>query len=242
MTSPAPVPTAVSTRRRPPLVDEVAGELARRIRAGTPRPGDALPPERDLAVELGVSRPVLRESLRQLQSRGLVEIRHGVGVLASDRVHQPVAEAMDLVMPPGHDRLLQLAEARLLIEPHVAAQAARHATAAKTARLDDAQRRLMTETDPDRAIEHDLEFHRLLATMAGNAALLLTLDALADLGRLSRKITLTTFGVQRAWRQHQAILDAVKRQNSAAAAAAMKQHIQASARDLGDPRRQRANA
>jgi GntR family transcriptional repressor for pyruvate dehydrogenase complex len=70
----------------PRISDAVASSLERRILEGSLKPGDRLPPERELAIELGVSRPSLREAIQKLASKGMVQSRQGGGTYVTDRL------------------------------------------------------------------------------------------------------------------------------------------------------------
>jgi DNA-binding FadR family transcriptional regulator len=221
-----------NARRRPPLVDEISREISERIRGGRYAVGQSLAPERELAGELGVSRPVVREAIQRLESQGLLDVRHGVGVLVVDRPYRPLAESLTLLLPEEHDRLRQLTQARLMLEPQAAGLAARCATVADLRALEEAQAGLRGCTEAGEAVDHDLSFHRLLARATGNQAVVLMLDALADLGRESRRITLANRGVRKAYEQHQVILAAVRHQDPAAAAESMRKHLRDAATDV----------
>lgn len=220
------------TRRRPPLVAEICGELSRRIRTGHYSTGRTLAPERELANELGVSRPVVREALGRLEGQGLVDVRHGVGVVVVNQLHRPLSDSLTLLLPEAGDRLRQLASARMLLEPQVASLAAQQAKASDLRALRDNQKQLQSCNDVLEAMDLDLCFHQLLAKASGNDVIVLMLDGIADLGRESRRTTLDAFGVTRAHEQHQRILKAVEKHDPAAAAVAMRDHLDAVAADL----------
>lgn len=219
-------------RRRLPLASEVVADLSRRIAAGQWANGRALPAERELARQLGVSRPVLREALQRLQSLGLVEIRHGIGVRVVGKVHRPVRESVSFLLPDRATRLRQLIEVRLVVEPETARLAAARATQADRRRLAAVQTKLAATTDLAEAVELDAAFHHLLAAAARNAIFVLLLDSLAGLTRESREVTVKHYGAARSHEHHQDILDAVVAGDGARAAAAMRRHLELAAADL----------
>jgi GntR family transcriptional repressor for pyruvate dehydrogenase complex len=190
-----------------------------------------LPSERALAEDLGVSRPVIREATRQLELQGVLEVRHGIGVRFVNQLHRPVGTSVALLVPDKAERLRQLTEARLAVEPEVAALAAERAGAADIVALEVAQDALAS-AEPRDAIEHDLAFHAALAAAGGNRVLKLLLDSLADLGHESRRVTLKRYGAAPAVSQHALILDAVRRHDAPAARVAMMDHLHATMRDL----------
>jgi GntR family transcriptional repressor for pyruvate dehydrogenase complex len=144
----------------------------------------------------------------------------------------PVSGALELLLPDPGERLRQLAEARVMIEPQVARLAAQRATAKQRRALHAAQRRLAAAVETSQAIEADLEFHHLLAQAAGNRVLELVLESFGELGRASRQATLASTGVARALEHHATILDAIDRRHAEEAHDRMLAHVQASARDL----------
>lgn len=216
----------------PSLVEQVCSRLARHLRDDVD-PGDGkLPPERLMAERLGVSRTVLREATKRLELQGLLEIRHGSGIRAVNRLHKPLSGALSILLPELQERLRQLSEARAAIEPEIARQAALKAKAADVKQLRGIHERLLAAENHDEAVEEDIDFHRTLARIAGNEILKLMLESLADLGRESRRVTIGNVGRQRAIDHHTAILNAVAAHDGNAAARAMKHHLDETARDL----------
>jgi GntR family transcriptional regulator, transcriptional repressor for pyruvate dehydrogenase complex len=220
---------------RTPLVQQVTQTLARRI-STMDEQNPMLPSERQLALETGVSRPVLREAIRNLQMQGLVEVRHGIGVRAINKPHQPLIGAFDRVTDKQKSRLDQFAEARLLIEPQVARLAASRATQALVKSLRANIRAHAAAPDIARAVELDLAFHRLVASAAQNQILITVLDALADLGRQTRSLSMQAFGlsyaVASAIAHHTAITDAIADKNTDAAESLMRAHLQGAQKDF----------
>lgn len=217
------------------LVEQVCARLARQLRADTSSGDAKLPPERIMAERLGVSRTVLREATKRLELQGLIEIRHGSGIRAVNRLHKPLSGSLSLLLPEVPERLRQLIEARAAIEPEIARLAAQRAKAADLRTLRAIHQRMTiaaADDDDQEAVEADIDFHRALATIAGNEILKLTLESLADLGRESRRVTIGNVGKQRAIDHHAAILAAVTAHDPAAAAKAMRHHMDEAARDL----------
>jgi GntR family transcriptional repressor for pyruvate dehydrogenase complex len=122
----------------PRISDAVAASLERRILEGSLKPGDRLPPERELAVEFGVSRPSLREAIQKLSSKGMLQSRQGGGTYVTDRLESSFFD-------PWHDMLgahpnlrEDMLEFRRMLEGQAAEWAAERATEADQARLDQA--------------------------------------------------------------------------------------------------------
>lgn len=232
MTSYQFIMTLSPLKPTPTLVDQVCARLARQLRDERESGDGKLPPERVMAERLGVSRTVLREATKRLELQGLIEIRHGSGIRAVNRLHKPLSGSLSLLLPDVGERLRQLNEARAAIEPEIARQAALKAKTADLKLLRGIHDRLQTAERQDEAVEADIDFHRTLARIAGNEILKLMLESLADLGRESRRVTIGNVGHQRALDHHTAILKAISDHDAPAAAKAMKHHMDEAANDL----------
>ncbi len=224
--------TITPLKSTPSLVEQVCARLARQLRDEVDSGDDRLPPERLMAERLGVSRTVLREATKRLELQGLLEIRHGSGIRAVNRLHKPLSGSLSILLPELPERLRQLSEARAAIEPEIARQAALKAKASDVKQLRAIHDRLLAAERHDEAVEADIDFHRTLARIAGNEIMKLMLESLADLGRESRRVTIGNVGRQRAIDHHAAILNAVAAHDGNAAAKAMKHHMDEAARDL----------
>lgn len=219
------------TIKRPStLVEEVSQRLARELRREHAE--EWLPPERELASQLGVSRTVVREATKRLELQGLVEVQHGVGIRRSGKLHKPLNGSLALLIPDEAGRLKQSLEVRLAIEPEVARLAAGRVTAAQVRELRKVHSRLENAATLAEAVEADIEFHRALARATGNEIFGLLLETLSDLGRESRMATISHAGVKRAIEHHATILHAVEAKDEAAAARAMRHHIEVAVQDL----------
>jgi DNA-binding FadR family transcriptional regulator len=224
--------TITPLKPTPSLVEQVCSRLARQLRDEVDSGDGKLPPERLMAERLGVSRTVLREATKRLELQGLLEIRHGSGIRAVNRLHKPLSGSLSILLPELQERLRQLSEARAAIEPEIARQAAMKAKATDLKQLRSIHERLLAAETHDEAVEADIDFHRTLARIAGNEILKLMLESLADLGRESRRVTIGNVGRQRAIDHHAAILNAVVAHDANAAAKAMKHHMDEAAHDL----------
>ncbi len=223
---------AARFKRRTPLVEELCEELSNKIRTGKYRANQWLPSERTLAAKMGVSRTALREALKRLESQGLVAVQHGVGVQVVNRLHKSVRTSVAWRVPNERQRLRQLMEARLLIEPEVARLAARRVTKTQLGQLRDIQNRLGRAKSTAEAARLDLTFHGVLAHACGNEVFALMLDAAGELGAESRRLTIANWGAPRAHAHHEQILAAVGRGDGDGAARLMRDHIKIAAQDL----------
>lgn len=222
----------LSSLKSTTLVDQVCSTLAQELRAELEHGDGWLPPEREMALKLGVSRTVLREATKRLELQGLIEIKHGVGIRAVDHLHKPVSGSLTLLLPDLNDRLQQLMEARLIIEPEVARLAAMRASEVQLAALAECHQRLVEAPDHEQAVLADIEFHRQLARVSGNEVLALLLESLSELGRASRQLTIGNVGRQRALQHHTAILLAVTQRQPEESAEAMRIHVAQAMEDM----------
>lgn len=223
--------TAVKTEfeavRRNRVSEEVARQLEQLILQKL-QPGDKLPAERELAEMLGVSRSSIRDAIQSLRLMGLVEPRQGAGTV----VRQISAEALvnPLANVIAHQRQLvgELLDFRKMLEPPLAARAATHASPDEIAEMEEILRRQDEKLrGGDLAIEEDSEFHYAIAMASGNSVVLKVLDVIMDMLRETRARSLQRSGrPQKSLAGHRRILTAIKRHDSVAAQAAMRQHIQ----------------
>lgn len=217
------------------LVERVCQQLAELIRGGSTEEERWLPGERSLAEKLGVSRTVVREATKRLEQQGMLEIQHGTGIKIVDRLHRPLNDSLTLLIPDMADRLQQLNEARLSIEPDAAASAARRATKEQIKTMRRIQTQLEKAPDNAAAIEADIAAHHAIADASGNLIYRLILDSLAEIGVTSRLRTIGRIGKKTAIEHHAAILEAIERRDPEAARAAMRTHILAAGEDMDLP-------
>lgn len=216
------------TIRAERLYERIVGQIEERIVSGELKVGDRLPTERALCVQFGVSRTAVREAIKALTQRGLVDARPGSGTFVTAGTARIVRHSLDLAMKFGADKdLRHLVEVREIFEPEIAALAAararddhilslRRAVAAMDLALDDAET----------FIEADLDFHLTLAEATDNPLIIMLIDPIVDLLREQRaKIFRIAGGAQRGQSHHKRILDAVAAHDPAAARAAMQDHL-----------------
>jgi len=199
------------------LVERVCQQLAELIRGGSAEEERWLPGERSLAEKLGVSRTVVREATKRLEQQGMLEIQHGTGIKIVDRLHRPLNDSLSLLIPDMADRLQQLNETRLSIEPDAAAFAAQRATKEQLRTLRRIQTQLEKAPDNAAAIEADIAAHHAIADASGNLIYRLILDSLAEIGVTSRLRTIGRIGKQAAIAHHEAILVAIENRDPEAA-------------------------
>lgn len=218
------------------LYRQIADQIAALIRRGEFKPGSRLPPERDLAKQLGVSRPSVREALIALEVEGFVEVRIGSGVyVTSADSRRAGARSGKAALPPDSGPF-ELIEARRLVESECAAQAAKHASAAQVRRMKAALASMRTDGKRNVVpLEGDQRFHECVADASGNSALAMLVRTLwaQRTGPLFLRLE-HHFDTPALWSaaiaEHQAILAAIESRDPGAARAAMRRHLDMAAR------------
>ncbi|SIR05988.1 transcriptional regulator, GntR family [Rhizobium sp. RU20A] len=222
----APIPHARTA-------DEVVARIERLILDGVLRDGDRLPGERDLARRLDVSRPILREALKVLETRGLLVSQHGGGTFVADIIGQVFSQPLiDLISRHGQARQDYL-EYRRALEGMTAALAAERATAddrAHLATLIAQMRAAHAVDDYERELEADIAFHNAIGESAHNMVLLHTMRAcyrlLSEGILLNRRMVFAAPGAHDALlSQHEAILDGILAGDPGRARQAAEAHI-----------------
>jgi len=208
------------------LYRQIADQLRALIAKGEFAVADRLPAERDLAKQLGVSRPSVREALIALEVEGWVEVRTGSGVYVLDRSRRTAAPSTDAEWGP-----LELIRARRVVEGETAALAALQATRKDVQAISQAIEQMRALADAKvMPLEGDRAFHLAIAQACGNAVLVETIQMYWD----SRRGPIFTrlggyFETVKSWRaaiaEHEAIRDAIAAHEPAAARTAMHAHM-----------------
>jgi GntR family transcriptional repressor for pyruvate dehydrogenase complex len=212
---------------RSTLPEEIANRLLELIRAERLRPGDKLPAERNLAAAMQVSRPVLREALRALAIMKVVEIRQGSGTYITSLEPQALVSHLDFVFSKDTVALARVLEARRVLEVGNVRLAAERIDPVRLERLGGIldEMRLALD-DADRFSTLDIAFHDTICDAAGNFLLAQFMGIINTLAKVSRERTGATRGVrERALRDHEPLLDALRARDQAAAAVAMQAHL-----------------
>jgi GntR family transcriptional repressor for pyruvate dehydrogenase complex len=220
-----PVYRAVKTSR---LYEQIVQQVEASILNGQLKPGDQLPAERDLAQSFGVSRTAVREAVRTLREKGLVEPFSGRGTFVTNGTSQAIRQSLDLMIRINQQEgSAHLAELRLVLEPEIAGLAASRIEGQLLATMRDTVA-IMERNLHDREayIEADLDFHLALAEAAGNPLILSLLDSIVGLVREQRsRIFEVEGGPERGQYHHKRILAAVEKRNSETARDAMREHL-----------------
>lgn len=209
------------------LVDRIVGY----IRDHNLASGDRLPSARDLAEMFAVATPTLREALRRLQATGMVDIRHGSGIYVR-RTHDRMLLSNPHVVTLAANRgplILDLLEARLLVEPRLAERAAQRVTDAD---VDDLARILdladhQIAGQPDALSQSNMSFHVRIAGLSGNAVLAEVMDSLIELRLSDQLVVMALFDAREADHQdHLRILAALRDRDATLARERMAVHLE----------------
>ena len=217
------------------LYRQVAGELRALIDREGYAAGSRLPPERQLALALKVSRPSVREALIALEVEGWIDVRMGSGIYVCDRGREDPGADAARQDPPGP---LELLRARSLVEGEVAALAAGMANRSQIAGLEEAVRQMEGEAAGGAVpLQGDRLFHLRLARITGNSTLVRVVAELFDQrsnplsSRLGEHLERSA-GWRSAVREHRQVILALECRDPAAARAAMQRHMARSHRRL----------
>jgi GntR family transcriptional repressor for pyruvate dehydrogenase complex len=225
----APGSSFLPVGRSPRLTDTIADRLLEAIVDGRLAPGALLPSERELGAQFGVSRTVIREAIRALTTRGVVEVLSGRGVRVIQLDTASVTDAMSLLLR-GESSIdfPKVHEVRLMLETHIAGLVAERSSPADHDALD----ALIVAwqqagSDIFAAARVDFDFHRTLAACTGNELFVLLIDALSGALMEERRRTLLVpkHSLAKVYGEHRAIVEAIKARDPDDARAAMAAHL-----------------
>lgn len=210
------------------LYEQIVQQIEESVQKGALKPGDQLPAERDLAQQFGVSRTAVREAIKTLHEKGLVEALPGRGTFITSGTTHSMRQSLDRILKSGHpDGTAWLVEFREILEPEIAGLAATRAGEEDLAAMREAVRVMdAAQRDPEAFIEADLDFHLALAEAAANPLILSLIDSIVGLLREQRmQIFYTGGGPARGQIHHKRILVAVERKDAQGAREAMRLHL-----------------
>ena len=232
----------LKVQKREKLADQLYGQILEQIVSGNLGEGTKLPSENEICASFGVSRPVVREALRKLQSDGLVYARQGVGSFVKKRPPQGLIEFGGVNDVAG---LLRCFEARLAIEGTTARMAAERASVRHHRDIENALGRLENSVAAgDIADKADFDFHMAIARASGNEIFLTILNSLHGVMQKSMNVALniTRAGsaerAKRVLAEHRQIYDAILGRDGESAELMMRYHLHQARQRLTDHARE----
>jgi len=205
------------------VVQHVRGLIER----GELRPGDRLPPERELAVQLGVSRPSVRAGLRSLAAIGILQTRHGAGTFITDGPPTLGTEPLSFLAALHGFTQDEMYEARRALEVGVAGLAAERATDDQIATIAEEVTSLFASLDDAQGfLRHDIRFHRAVAAASGNPILASLVEMVSTIFYEHRRRKVEEAGdLKDSAQMHRAIYHAIRARDAKRARAAMNEHL-----------------
>ena len=210
------------------LYEQIVQQIEESITSGELKEGDQLPAERELAQQFGVSRTAVREAVKTLREKGLVEAYPGRGTFITNGTARGIQQTLDRMIRSGQaEGTAHLTEVREILEPEIAALAAQRVDEEMLSAMREAIAVMdVARKDSEEFIEGDLDFHLALAEAAGNPLILSLIDSIVGLLREQR--TRTYFvegGPERGQYHHRRILEAIEHRDAVGAREAMRAHL-----------------
>jgi GntR family transcriptional repressor for pyruvate dehydrogenase complex len=195
--------------------------------------GKILPPEKKLCDMFGVSRSILREAVKVLASRGLLQVKQGFGTVVCSPKDDAIEEALITYMTSKSFSLHQIIEVRAPLEVAIAKLAAERGTEEHLKKMADTFDVLSTEGKSlDEYTAADAAFHQGLIDAAGNKLFKIFINSIMQYLEMSRRLTIHHFGLKLVFEGHKAIYDAVADQNVETAAKSMEAHMSMTAKNI----------
>ncbi|WP_291414412.1 FadR/GntR family transcriptional regulator [Devosia sp.] len=210
------------------LTEKAISTIKHMISSGELRPGQRLPPEKELAALLGLSRNSLREAVKALEIINVLEVRRGDGTFVTSLEPRLLLEAMSF-STEVHDAefLLQVMGTRRVLEFYAVTMAVPHIGPETIARLRASIASVEDHEDVDALVKHDMEFHQLIISFCGNDYMASLIESLS--GRTLRARTwrgLTQHGsVERTLFEHEQLVDAIAAGDALLAGTIVSAHI-----------------
>lgn len=219
--------TRSPTLNRPSLSENLSQVVLELIRNEGLQAGDRLPAVSDLAGRFSVATPTMREALRRLEATGVVEIRHGSGIYVRDN------HARALMVNPNYgkldgQRVMELLEARQIIEPRLAALAAQKASKAQIRQLEQVLKTAEGSLDGNDKGLHaaNAAFHQAIAEFSGNSILNGVIHSLSELYSYEQLLMIELYNARsRDHQDHRLIYEAIRSRDPEAAHRLMHEHI-----------------
>lgn len=211
--------------------EKVIEHIKNEIWQGTLKRGERLPPERELAESLGVSRNSVREAIRTLGLMGFVSSTQGAGNFVTCDIEQNLRESLRMMLLLGETNPLQISQLRCALETENARLAAQRILPRQAARLKELARLMREEPDPQKASRYDQEFHSLLCDAAGNRLIKALFSAMLStinefIGTMYVRIVEDPQQAEALHAAHQRLVDALAAHDADAAGLAMRAHFE----------------
>jgi GntR family transcriptional repressor for pyruvate dehydrogenase complex len=220
---------SLASQDRTTTAEGVVAELKEMIHRGELRSGDRLPPERDLAKLLGVSRPTLRAGIRSMTAVGVLQSRQGAGTFVAMAEESPTLDSSSLRMMAALHGFTsdEMFEARLTLEMHIAGFAAERATAEQiTLMSEEIAGMYASLDDPGQYLVHDMRFHQTVAAASNNRILTSLMNMVAAILFDTRSKTVgRAKDLKESAEQHHNIYRAMRERDAEAATQAMHDHL-----------------
>ncbi len=210
------------------LYESVIEQIMNLIKNNKLKPGDKLPPERELAERLSISRGSLREAFRVLESRGIIKSKPGGGRYIREIRKNGHNNTENIILSLEKSSILELLEAREIFEVKIVKLAAQKATAEDIELIEEALNKMNEgeELKDDKKMESDTEFHLAIARASHNFVFVNIIKLHLDLLKETREKTQQIPGRrEKRWHEHQVILQAIKEHDSKRAGEAMLKHL-----------------
>ena len=208
-------------------IEDVIARISGLIKGSQLKPGDRLPAERDLARQLGVSRPSLRAGLRALASMGVLKSRQGAGTFVAGGPPTLDSEPLRLLAALHGFSFNHMFETRSILEVGAAGLAAEHATSEQLATLaEEIAEMYAALADPQEYLVHDIRFHRAIAAASGNPTLATLVEMVSAVLYERRRETIDrAHDFKESLELHQQLYRAIRARQPEEARAAMSEHI-----------------
>ena len=209
------------------LTEEIVHRIKSLLQDGTIKPGSKLPPERELAAMLGISRPSLRQGLKALRMMAVIDSKRRHGTFVSEFAAKVLHHPLDFVRLLHAITFEDLFEARKVIEVELAAWAAQRGKNAEMQEIHSCLMRQHANLDaPEEFLKEDFEFHHLIAKASHNVLFILFLESLGRLMIENRRALLRTEGdLCKSYRDHLAVWQKLKARDADGARQAMRRHL-----------------
>lgn len=207
------------------LTDQLLASFKDLISRGALRPGEKLPPERELAQKFGVSRSSLRSALKVLDVMGVVTQRVGDGTYLGANAERALSRPLEFLVQLEGISAFELLETRLIVEPELAARAAERASAEEVAAIAASIEQMKKQGGP-RFIQADAEFHKAIFKAAGNRLCDRIFGLIHRAMLDSIALTARMVAGEHTLRMHRRILDAIRKRDPEAARRAMRLHLE----------------